>query len=142
MSLKRKSAAPEQGQAMVEFGLTVPLFLGLLFGLTAFSVIFYSYVTIALAVREGASSIVHNPKQTVSSIQTQVSSKSFALTQGSLSVTVEPTDNTQWISGAQVSVTAVYTVPLPIVSVPYFSGSSFRIMGPIPLTAVSVMTIE
>ncbi len=143
MKLNRcRKPSSERGQALVEFAYTLPIFLGLLIGLAAMSILFYSFVTTQLAVREGTSAIVHDPKhQTVTAIQTLVRSKSFALDASQLSVLVEPTDATAWLSGVQVSVTAVYYVPIPTATIPLIGGSAIR-FGPIPIKAQSVMTIE
>ncbi len=131
-----------RGQSLVEFAFVVPVFLGVLIGLAVTSILFYSYVTLHLAVREGASAIVHDPRnQTVTAIQNLVRSKSFSLDQNQLSVLVEPSDKTLWVSGVQVSVSASYNVPLPEVTIPLI-GSGAITFGSIPIRAQSVMTIE
>jgi Flp pilus assembly protein TadG len=142
--LRKRSAVScsQSGQALVEFTLMFPIFLAVLIGLVGFSLLFYSYATLQLAVREGTSAIVHDPRnQTTTSIQNLVRSRSFALDPSQLSILVEPTDSSQWISGVQVSVSAVYYVPLPTVSVP-MGGRAVFLLGPIPIKAVSIMTIE
>lgn len=140
--ISRNYRKKETGQALVEFVLMFPIFLGVLIGLVAFSMLFYSYITMQLAVREGTSAIVHDPKhQTVANIQTVVRSNSFALDPNQLSILVEPSNIAAWVTGAQVSVVAVYTVPMPAVNIPLIGGGAIR-LGPIPITASSVMTIE
>ncbi len=132
----------KKGQALVEFTLMFPIFLGVLIGLVAFSLMFYSFVTMQLAVREGTSAIVHYPKQNTSaSIETIVRSKSFSLNPSALTILVEPADPANWLSGVSVSVTAVYYVPIPNVNIPLIGGGAIR-FGPVPVKAVSVMTIE
>jgi Flp pilus assembly protein TadG len=133
----------ERGQAMVEFAFVFPIFLGVLIGLAAFSILFFSYVTLQLAVREGTSAIVHDPAhQTVSSIQTLVRSQSFSLNTASsqLQILVEPPES-QWVSGVQVSVSAAYYVPMPTVNIPVLGNGTIR-LGTIQIRAQSVMTIE
>jgi Flp pilus assembly protein TadG len=131
----------ERGQALVEFAFVFPIFLGVLIGLMSFAILFYSYVTIQLAVREGTSAIVHDPKhQTVANIQSLVSSQSFSLNTSQLTVLVSP-PAAQWVSGAQVSVSAAYYVPLPTVNVPVLGNGTIR-FGTIQISAQSVMTIE
>ena len=51
MRLRRKG---EQGQAMVEFALVLPLLLVLIVGIVQFGVLFHNYVTLTDAVRAGA----------------------------------------------------------------------------------------
>jgi Flp pilus assembly protein TadG len=159
---KRKKT--ERGQSLVEFAFVFPIFLGVLIGLMVFAILFYSYVTLHLAVREGASAIVHCPSlncdtptlndgstklRNIENICTLVRQKSFSLggtsgtgcsAQGGLTILVEPTNTAQWVTGAQVSVSAVYLVPLPTVTIP-LQGSAMR-FGTIQIQAQSVMTIE
>jgi len=128
---------------MVEFAFVFPIFLGVLIGLMAFAILFFSYVTLHLAVREGTSAIVHDPRhQTVDSIKTIVRSSSFSLNQdpSQLQILVDPAAD-QWVSGAQVSVSAAYFVPLPSVNIPILGNSAIR-FGTIQIQAQSVMTIE
>lgn len=144
--LRPESRMPsESGQSMIEFALTFPLFLGVLIGLVGLAVLFYSYVTLQLAAREGASAIIHNTQLTPQQVQDIVRSMSISLDPSALNVQVEPDTgdlNRDRIPGTRVTVTVSYTVPLPSVSIPNFSGSSFRILGPLTISAVSNMTIE
>ena len=119
------------GQSLVEFALMLPILLMVIFGVAGFAALFYAYLTLNLAVREGASSLVHNPKQTVSAIQTTVLSRTVTLDQSQVRVDVQPSDPTQWLSGVSVGVTGFYTVSTPIAA-----------YGPIHFQAQSIMTIE
>ncbi len=133
----------EKGQSTVEFAFVFPVFLGVLIGLASFALLFYSYLTMQLAVRQGASALVHDPThETVADIQNIVISNSFSLNASSLNVVVAPSDTSQWVSGAPVSVSASYTVPIPTVSIPMIGSGRVVLLGPIPISAVSVMTIE
>jgi hypothetical protein len=138
--------------------------LGVLIGLFVFAILFYSYVTLHLAVREGANAIVHCPSlncdtprlndgttklTTIEHVCTLVRQKTFTLwgstgtgcaAAGGMTILVEPTSTAQWVTGAQVSVSAVYRVPLPTVTIP-LQGSAMR-FGTIQIQAQSVMTIE
>jgi Flp pilus assembly protein TadG len=131
MPTKRCREAQPQGQTFVEFALTLPALLLVLFGLAGLAVLFYSYVTMQLAVREGTNSIVHNTHQTVSQIQDTVRSHMVTLDRNDVNVIVEPSDPNTWIQGVQVSVSGVFTVSLPS-----------NALGTIQFRAVSVMTIE
>jgi Flp pilus assembly protein TadG len=131
-----------------------PIFLGVLIGLMAFAILFYSYVTLNLAVREGAGVIVRcpslncdtprlnngNPIRTIDDVRTYIREKSFALNIGQLNILIEPSSQSQWVVGVQVSVSASYNVPLPQVSIP-MQNSTLR-LGTIQIYAQSVMTIE
>ncbi len=132
----------EKGQALTEFTLMFPIFIAVFIGLMAISMVFYSYVTMQLAVREGTNAIVHDPvNQTPTSVANLVRSKSFSFDPSALNILVEPTDSTQWVSGVQVSVSATYYVPLPTVNM-YLPGGANLSLGPVPISAQSVMTIE
>jgi Flp pilus assembly protein TadG len=130
------------GQAMVEFALTIPLFLAILFGFIIFAMLFYSYLTVSLASREGAGLLVRDPKTTVNDIQNRVRSTSISLDPSSLTIRVEPSNTAHWLPGVKINVTASYTVPVPIISIPNLRGPATRVFGPIPVTSTSVMTIE
>lgn len=127
---------------MIEFALTIPLFLAVFFGFILFAMMFYSYLTVNLASREGAGALVRDPKQTVAQIQTRVRSTSISLDPNALTVTVEPSSSANWLPGVKINVTVVYTVPIPIISIPNLRGPSTRVFGPIPVSSTSVMTIE
>jgi Flp pilus assembly protein TadG len=153
------SSAKQKGQSTLEFALVLPVFLGAFFGLVFFSVLFYSYVTLQLAVREGASTLVHHPEQSIYSIRSEVCNSGFAFIRGQMSVKVEPPDTagtaasscaslnasegpyTGWQTGIAVAVTGFYTVPLPNVSIP-INGSSVVLFSPIQIQAMSVMTFD
>lgn len=137
-----KDSRSQEGQAMVEFALTIPLFIAIFMGFILFSMLFYSYLTVTLASREGAGALVRDPKQTVAQIQARVRSTSISLDPAGLTVTVEPANTADWLPGVKINVTAVYMVPLPIISIPNLRGPATRIFGPIPVTSTSVMTIE
>jgi hypothetical protein len=161
MIMKYKTFVPdrkEKGQALVEFSLIFPVFLGIIVGIMAFAMLFYSYVTMQLAVREGARALVGDPKtQTVQTITDLVKLKSFSLNPSALTVVVQPpkcggaygtpcsscpaNSSCDWFRDLTVSVSATYYVPLPSVTIPVPGGSDIR-FGPIPITAISNMTIE
>lgn len=154
-----RATQTQRGQSTIEFALIFPLFLAVFIGLVYFSVLFYSYVTLQLAVRQGASALVHDPRTTIYSIRSDVCNAGFSFTRSQMSVKVEPPDTAGtspvscasldpnegayagWASGVSVSVSGYYTVPLPNVSIP-ISGNSIVILAPIPIQAQSVMTIE
>jgi len=143
----------EKGQALVEFTLMFPIFIAVFIGLAAVSLIFYSYVTTQLAVREGTNAIISDPggfttlkdpNGQIVAVKKIVRANSFALDPNGLSdsnILVEPSDPNLWVSGVSVSVSATYYVPLPTVNM-YLPGNAVLRLGPIPIKAVSVMTIE
>jgi Flp pilus assembly protein TadG len=122
---------PQSGQAAVEFALTFPVLMIVLTAITGFAVLFYSYLTMELAVRQGTNSITHNPSQDVAAIETVVKNSMVTLDPSQVSISVSPSNPSVWVSGVQVSVSALYTVNVPL-----------NPLGPIVFQAQSVMTIE
>jgi Flp pilus assembly protein TadG len=155
----RLKLAQVRGQAAVEFALIFPLFLAVLVGLAIFSMIFYSYVTLTMAAREGASALVHNPRQTIYNVRLITCNSAFALIRDQVTVKVEPPDNvaTAAVSCASLNtsegaygsfasqqtpvVSVFYTIPIPSMTIPSATGN-LVIFSPITIKAVSVMTIE
>jgi len=148
----------QRGQSTVEFAFMFPIFLVVFIGLAAVSLLFFSYVTAQLAVREGANSLVRDPTQTIYQIRTIVCNNTFALDSSQISTIVNPSpknatlvpctslDSSEgaypYILGTQVAVSVFYNVPLPTVSMPTASGGPNTVLlGPIQIYALSVMTV-
>ncbi len=152
------------GQSTLEFALVFPVFLGAFIGLVFFAMLFYSYVTLQLGVRQGASTLVHHPEYTIYAIRSAVCNSGFAFAPGQMYVKVEPPDLASapavacsslgttdtptndpmyngWQTGIAVGVTAYYTVPLPNVSIP-IGATTVVIFKPIQIQAVSIMTFD
>ncbi len=127
----RRTCGSQAGQSATEFALTFPVVVLVLSGIAGFALLFYAYLTMQLAVRQGTNSIVHNPYQTVADVQSTVKNSMVTLDPTNVSIDVEPSDPSLWVSGMHVSVSAYYTVTLPT-----------NPPGPIRFQAQSVMTIE
>ena len=151
----------DRGKSATEFALMFPIFVATLIGLASISVLFYSYVTAQLAVREGASALIRNPSMKIGLVRNTVCTNTFAFDLSQVSVKVEPPDNagtaavscssvntnevafSGWSSGRMVVVTAFYNVPLPTVRIPTLSsGGGLVLLGPIQIKTVSQMTME
>lgn len=74
----------ERGQDLVEYALILPLFLFLVIGFIEISVLFFSYVTISNAAREGARAAVAVPSEgcPLSCIDAQAETAARRLTTG------------------------------------------------------------
>jgi hypothetical protein len=147
MIFRRSVSRKDSGQALVEFAFVFPILIGVLIGVIYVSIIFFSYLTVQLAVREGASAIVHNPtywSQTSLScdIDCYIRSRCFTLeTDASrFLITVTPPKD-QWAMNIPVYVQAVYYIPLPQITIPFPGGGQLR-LGEIPIKASSQMTID
>ncbi len=142
VNLRKKGA----GQSTVEFAFMLPILLAVLLGLTFFAMLFYSYLTLQLAVREGTNAITANP-DIQTDIVSLVRSKTFSMNPTQVQVSVSPSWNpgdpspSPWTKDVRVSVTATYTVGLPQISLPMFSGQTIR-FAPIQIQAKSIMTVN
>ena len=150
----------KNGQSTTEFAFMFPVFVVLLIGLASVSLLFYSYLTAHLAVREGAGALVRDASQTIYQIRTIVCNSTFALNRSQVFVQVDPSPNglalipcssldasegicSACTYGRQVQVSVYYNVPLPTVSLPAGSGGTNAVfLGPIQIKAESVMTIQ
>lgn len=144
----------EQGQAIVEMALTLPLLLLIVFGMFDFGLLFQKFEVVTNAAREGARLAVLTSEYTTTDAQSRaldylasggISGSCSAGTAGSVCVTVTP--GTTTISGTSPAV----TVNEMVVTVEY--DYQFSFVGPIiklfggnlgvtPLTATSRMRVE
>jgi len=119
------------GHELVEYAITLPLLLSLLFGIIDFAIIVFSYETIENAVREGARyGIVHPTDHT--GIEAAARGLTTGLDQDALSFTISyPGSNT-------IEVEATYDVQLS-------TGFIMELFGGNPtlrLHAAAIMEIE
>jgi Flp pilus assembly protein TadG len=111
----------EQGQAMTEFALVLPILALLLFAVIQFGIAFNNYVTLTDATRAGARKAavgrqLSNPQAaTVTAVRNSASD----LTQSKLAVTVSST----WQPGADVAVTATYPYSISLLGMVVKSGT-------------------
>ena len=135
----------EKGQALVEFALMLPILLVVIIGLVYICVLFFSYLTLQSAVREGAYTIVTDGKnQTDSTIQDLVRANSFALSNVTVATTPSQptTSDTAWSTPRiRITVEAWFTVPFPTIAIPLPNNATAR-MGPLRIYAKSNMTTE
>ncbi|OEF99517.1 hypothetical protein BHF71_08850 [Vulcanibacillus modesticaldus] len=123
----------EEGQSLVEFSLVFPILLILLLGIIEFGQIFYSYLTIQNASRDGAR--YGSVWVTDTEIETIVLQKTKSLDQTSLTVTISPAPNLR-TSGGQIKVTIDYS--LTIIA-PIWRDI---LPNPFPISAETVMRLE
>jgi hypothetical protein len=144
---RRKISGKDNGQALVEFAFVFPILIAVLIGVIYVSIVFYSFLTVQLAVREGASAIVHNPTYWAQEglgcdINCYIRSRCFALVTdpSKFLITITPPKN-QWAMNIPVYVQAIYYIPLPNITIPFPGGGKFQ-FGEIPIKASSQMTID
>ena len=137
----RNRLKPQNGQALIEFAMTLPVTLLVIFSLIGFAYLFYAYATMNLAVRDAANYIVHNADCNNTSVndaavRTQVRSSMVTLDPNSVGIDIYPSNpnpptNCAWLSGVRVSVTGYFTLSMPI-----------EALGTVQFQAQSVMSIE
>jgi Flp pilus assembly protein TadG len=147
-----KTGGHQGGQALVEFALTIPIFILLLLGFLGMAVILFSFLTANEAARDGSRYVIADPTATDSEVRNYICQKNSGLGggdtnclamlgAGSLTITVEP-DVSHRVQNGQLAVTVAYRVPLPTLSVGFLDRSSFTFLGPIWVSGVSVMRFE
>lgn len=123
----------EEGQALVEFVLVLPILLILLLGIVAFGQIYFSYLLTQSASRDAAR--YGSVGATDAEIYQIVYDKTDTLNQDNLNITITPEPGSR-TRGEQISVTVDYDVVL--VS-PFWNGI---LPNPFPISVETVMRIE
>jgi uncharacterized iron-regulated membrane protein len=110
----------EDGQALVEFALLIPIFMMLLLGILQFGVIFNNYITLTDAARAGsrAAAVSRQDACPTCKAETAVEQAAGGLDLDKLEVEVEST----WLPGEQVTVTAKYPYTIDILGQVVASG--------------------
>src|ERR1043166_7565747 len=104
---KRIQIRNEQGQAMTEFALVLPVLALLLFAVIQFGIVFNNYVTLTDATRAGArkAAVSRDHQNRDADVMGAVRSSASVLDGSKLSVSPP---NSTWDSGSDVTVTATY----------------------------------
>ena len=146
---RRKSG--QKGQALVETTFMLLAVLLLLMGIIEFGFLFYTYVRVSNAAREGAragslwlmhahyDTLCEQVKQSVWSEVPAIKSSgsvTITLTNGDVDCSNSPTTQT----GEPITVTATYDYPLPIVSALPIIGDI--IPSPFPVSRTAVMRFQ
>ena len=111
--LRRLAGHPrkgEDGQALLEFALVLPIFLLVLFAIVDFGMAFHAWITVTNSAREGARiGAVHAPS---AAIEQRVRDTADTLDQDDLSVTVTNADDQGGQPGESVVVDVSYSYSL------------------------------
>jgi Flp pilus assembly protein TadG len=110
----------EQGQALTEFALALPLLALLLFAVIQFGIAFNNYVTLTDATRAGArkAAVARQLSNPVSACQTAVISSASDLDSSTLTASCSST----WQPGANVTVTATYPYKISLLGLVVKTG--------------------
>jgi Flp pilus assembly protein TadG len=119
----------QEGQAMVEFAMVLPLLLLLIMGIIQFGIVFSHYVTLTDAVRAGArqAAVSRSLPDPVATTQARVKQSAAGLKESDLVITVtpyDPSDGTAtWVQGGDVTVEATYPYELSLFGVVVKAGT-------------------
>jgi Flp pilus assembly protein TadG len=111
----------EQGQAMTEFAVVLPVIALVLFAIIQFGIAFNNYLTLTDAVRRGARTAAVSRQTGTGSADTVTAVKSAAsdLTQTKLAVSV----SSSWLPGSDVTVSATYPYSISLFGLVVASGN-------------------
>jgi len=119
----------EEGQALIEFALVLPLLLLLVFGIIQFGILFNNYITLTDAVRAGArqAAVSRTLPDPVAVTTDRVQRSAYSLKVSDLGVTVTPYDpsdgSATWVQGGDVTVEATYPYAINLLGFVVFSGN-------------------
>jgi Flp pilus assembly protein TadG len=129
MMTPRRIRRSEEGQAMVEFALVIPLLLLLIFGIIQFGILFNNYLALTDAVRAGArqAAVSRTLPDPVAVTKTRVERSAAGLKASSMVITVDPYDPTDgsatWAQGGDVTVKATYPYAINLFGFVVMSGT-------------------
>jgi len=129
----RRLRKSENGQALVEMALVLPLFFLLLFGVIEMGRVGYAYITVSNAAREGGR--IATIGGTDLAINSSIKNAAVSLDPASLTITITPSQS-QRQSGQGVTIQVSYPVQLVI---PLISNV---ISNPVVVSASVVMRQE
>jgi Flp pilus assembly protein TadG len=118
----------QEGQAMVEFALVIPLLLLLIFGIIQFGILFNNYLTLTDAVRVGArqAAVSRTLATPVATTTDRVKGAAAGLDKSKLEISVDaynPADGSAtWAQGGDVTVTAKYPFHINLFGFVVMSG--------------------
>lgn len=123
----------QRGAAMVEFAIILPLLLLVVFGILQFGLLFYNYLDLTSATRDGArraavSRLSLNGAQTT---RDAIAASTSVVDDSQTTVTITP--GTPWTSGNAVNVKVTYPYELNVMGITVWSG---------PMVAESVARVE
>lgn len=128
----RRHSRREEGQAVVELALVLPLMLMLLLGIVQFGTVFRDYIALTDATRVGArqasvSRSINPESDRVPRIVSMVQKAAVNLDKTKIAVIVEPTKvdgvTPGWEASGDVTVRATYPFKINIAGMVLFSGT-------------------
>ncbi|NCO65393.1 MAG: pilus assembly protein TadG [Candidatus Aquicultor secundus] len=127
----------ENGASAVEFAIVLPLLLTLILGIMQFGLIFFNYISITHAAREGARwAALEQPD---ADVRAKVKNSIPGLSLADTDIDISPAGDRSGLIGEQVAVTVHYKTPIiaPLI------GTAIGIAGPdITLSNIATQRIE
>ena len=131
---RRRPRRPgEEGQALVEFALVLPLLVLLLVGIMQFGMLFYTYIDLTSATRDGARKAAVARASGTGAADTRAAIERSLTVVDKSKITVSITPGEPWSAGADVDVKVSYPYSLDVAGVVLWSG---------PMTAESISRVE
>jgi Flp pilus assembly protein TadG len=130
--MKRRATRTQDGQALVEFALVIPVFLLLVMGIIQFGFVFKDYIALTDATRVGARQAsvarsIQPPEARVASVVARVERAAVNLDTSKLTVTVEPLNPAnnmpEWVAAGDVTVKASYPFKVNLFGLVVMSGT-------------------
>jgi len=124
--LSRVQGISQNGQAIVEFALVLPILMAILLGIIQFGIVFNNYITLTDATRAGArkAAVSRFLNDNGASAKQAVIDAATGLDQSKLNPTISVTASPDWNSpGRVVTVTASYPYSLNILGWTVVSGN-------------------
>jgi len=114
-------ASSENGQAMVEFAMVLPILLLIMFAVVEFGMAFWTYQQVSAAASEGARRAIvsRSYSDCNARVQTAVQNASPKLNAGSMNVSTVST----WTPGDPVTVTVTYPENITILGITMYSAN-------------------
>lgn len=119
---KRIHLKNEEGQALVEFALVIPLFMMLLLGILQFGIIFNNYITLTDAARAGSRVAAVSRLDACPTCVTKSAVEDAVSGLDKSKLEVEVAAGAGWTPGEQVTVTARYPYTIDILGKVVASG--------------------
>jgi Flp pilus assembly protein TadG len=131
----KKRTTTDEGQAVVEFAVILPVLLLLLFAILQFGVLFNNYIQVTAAAREGARKAATSRTLGVAGAESAATAAAQGaapgLTTSSMGITYP--NNPTFIQGSDVKVQVTYPYSISIIGLVVSSGN---------LTASTTMRVE
>jgi len=121
--VRRIRSREERGQTLVEFALVLPLLGLLIFGIIQFGILFYTYIDLTSAAREGArkASVSRTDANAIKTVKATIAAATSVVDDTADTITVTPAQ--PWTSGQDVEVKVTYPYSLNIMGVVIWNGT-------------------